>query len=93
MKYTTICKALYDYTAQSDEELTFKEDDILYILDKDEDPDWWKAQLKPASLDQVGPIGLVPANYVDEVRNPCTPGILRMQRLLKWVTRLNLSAQ
>ncbi|KAI9498459.1 hypothetical protein BDB00DRAFT_449648 [Zychaea mexicana] len=66
MKYTAVCKALYDYKAQSDEELTFSEDNILYILDKDDDPDWWKAQLKTPSLDQVGPIGLVPANYIDE---------------------------
>ncbi|KAG2219913.1 hypothetical protein INT45_008550, partial [Circinella minor] len=66
MKYTAVCKALYDYKAQSDEELTFKEDNILYILDKDDDPDWWKAQLKTVSLEEVGPIGLVPANYIDE---------------------------
>ncbi|KAI8147064.1 hypothetical protein BJV82DRAFT_597590 [Fennellomyces sp. T-0311] len=66
MKYVSVCKALYDYKATSDEELTFNEDNILYILDKDDDPDWWKAQLKAASLDQVGPIGLVPANYIDE---------------------------
>ncbi|KAI9320560.1 hypothetical protein BX666DRAFT_1909141 [Dichotomocladium elegans] len=66
MKYISISRALYDYTAQSDEELTFKEDDILYILDKDEDPDWWKAQLKAPSLVEAGPIGLVPANYLQE---------------------------
>ncbi|KAI9262415.1 hypothetical protein BDA99DRAFT_511136 [Phascolomyces articulosus] len=66
MKYTAVCKALYDYKAQSDEELTFNEDNILYILDKDDDPDWWKAQLKATSLEEVGPIGLVPANYIDE---------------------------
>ena len=67
MKYTAVCKALYDYEAQSDEELSFKEDNMLYILDKDDDPDWWKAQLKTVSLEEVGPIGLVPANYIDEV--------------------------
>lgn len=67
MYYTSVCKALYDYKAQSDDELTFKEDDILYILDKEEDPDWWRAQLKPQSLEQEGPVGMVPANYVDEV--------------------------
>ncbi|CAO3600027.1 unnamed protein product [Absidia cylindrospora] len=65
MKYITICKALYDYEPQTDEEVAFKEDDILYILEND-DPDWWKAQLKTASFDQVGPIGLVPSNYIDE---------------------------
>lgn len=67
MKYITICKALYDYEPQTDEEVSFKEDDILYILEND-DPDWWKAQLKTVSLDQVGPIGLIPSNYIDEVR-------------------------
>lgn len=67
MYYTSVCKALYDYKAQSDDELTFNEDDILYILDKEEDPDWWRAQLKPQSLEQEGPVGMVPANYVDEV--------------------------
>jgi hypothetical protein len=74
MKYITICKALYDYEPQTDEEVSFKEDDILYILEND-DPDWWKAQLKTVSLDQVGPIGLVPSNYIDEVRLSifCTP--------------------
>ncbi|KAF7732290.1 cytoskeletal protein binding protein [Apophysomyces ossiformis] len=65
MKYITICKALYDYDAQTEEELSFKEDDILYILEKDDD-DWWKAQLKIPSLEQIGPVGLIPANYITE---------------------------
>lgn len=68
MKYINICKALYDYEKQNDEEITFKEDDILYIIETD-DPDWWKAQLKIPSLDQAGPVGLVPSNYVEEVNN------------------------
>ncbi|KAG2189202.1 hypothetical protein INT44_004344, partial [Umbelopsis vinacea] len=65
MKYIDVCKALYDYEAGSEDELTFKEDDILYILERDDD-DWWKAQLKPQQPDEVGPIGLIPANYASE---------------------------
>lgn len=64
MKYTDICIALYDYQAQTKEELSFKELDILYVLDKT-DPDWYKAQLKTPSAN--GPTGLVPANYLEKV--------------------------
>jgi hypothetical protein len=67
MKYIDVCKALYDYEAGSEDELSFKEDDILYILERDDD-DWWKAQLKLQQPDEVGPIGLIPANYASEVR-------------------------
>jgi hypothetical protein len=66
MKYIDVCKALYDYEAGSEDELSFKEDDILYILERDDD-DWWKAQLKFQQPDEVGPIGLIPANYASEV--------------------------
>ncbi|ORX59383.1 hypothetical protein DM01DRAFT_1184680 [Hesseltinella vesiculosa] len=65
MKYINICKALYDYTPQADDELEIREDDVLYILEND-DPEWLKAQLKSTSVDEIGPIGIVPANYVDE---------------------------
>lgn len=65
MKYIAICTALYDYQAQNEEEISFSANNTLYILDK-EDPDWYKAQLKvPANLD--GPVGLIPANYIENV--------------------------
>lgn len=67
MKYIDICSALYDYQAQSKEEVSFQAQDILYILDKS-DPDWYKAQLKVHSLD--GPTGLIPANYLEKVSCP-----------------------
>ncbi|KAI7890538.1 uncharacterized protein EV154DRAFT_444474, partial [Mucor mucedo] len=63
MKYIDICSALYDYQAQSKEEISFQAQDILYILDKS-DVDWYKAQLKVQSLD--GPTGLIPANYLEK---------------------------
>jgi hypothetical protein len=66
MKYVAICIALYNYQSQNDEEISFNSNDILYILDK-EDPDWYKAQLKVPNQVESGPIGLVPANYLDKV--------------------------
>lgn len=51
--------ALYAFTAQNDEELTFQKDEHLEIIDRPlNDPDWWKAR------NQQGEIGLVPKNYV-----------------------------
>lgn len=36
------CKALFDYAAQTDEELALEKDCIITILDKSMDPDWWR---------------------------------------------------
>ncbi|CAO3669666.1 unnamed protein product [Rhizopus microsporus] len=63
MKFIDICTALYDYQSRSNEELSFKADDTLLIIDKD-DPDWYKAQLITKDFD--GPIGLVPSNYIEK---------------------------
>ncbi|CAG8505262.1 6612_t:CDS:10 [Ambispora leptoticha] len=64
-----ICRALYDYEAATEDELSFKEDDVLYILE-DDDNEWWKAKLKVSledgGFEEDGPIGLVPSNYVHE---------------------------
>ena len=35
-------RALFDYTAEDPEELSFKEGDILYVVDKVADQEWWK---------------------------------------------------
>ncbi|KAG2173005.1 hypothetical protein INT44_006978 [Umbelopsis vinacea] len=67
MKYVAVCKALYDYDAQAAEEVSIKEGDILYVVDNS-DPSWLEVQLKMPSVDQIGPIGLVPASYVEEVQ-------------------------
>lgn len=66
MKYVAVCTALYDYDAQAAEEVSIKENDILYVVDNS-DPSWLEVQLKMPSVDQIGPIGLVPASYVEEV--------------------------
>ncbi|KAK7543537.1 actin cytoskeleton-regulatory complex protein sla1 [Phyllosticta citricarpa] len=50
-------KALYDYTRQTDEELSFTEDAILDVYDTS-DPDWTLVGLK-------GEYGFAPANYIE----------------------------
>lgn len=67
MKYISVCKALYAYEAQTEEEMSFPEDAVLYLIEK-EDTEWWKAQLKMPDPGETGPVGLVPANYLAEVR-------------------------
>jgi hypothetical protein len=51
--------ALYHYTAQNNDELTFTKDDVITIISKDE-PDWWRGQLGSA-------VGLFPTNYVEPI--------------------------
>ena len=64
MKYVQVCKALYDYEARTVDEITIHENDVLYVIEK-EDDEWWRAELK--SSDDSPHIGLVPANYLAEV--------------------------
>lgn len=66
MGFLGIYSALYDYQPQGENELELQEGELLYVLEKGED-DWWKAKKKAADDDDEEPIGLVPANYVDEV--------------------------
>ncbi|CAG8590865.1 6820_t:CDS:2, partial [Funneliformis caledonium] len=56
-----ICKAkvLFDYKAQSIEQLDIQSGNIISILDKSFG-DWWKAEFE-------GSKGIIPANYVEEI--------------------------
>lgn len=68
MAYVSLCKALYGYTATAEDELTFTEDALLYVVEA-EDPEWWKAKVKSGSgeeEDDDEPVGLIPSNYVEE---------------------------
>ncbi len=38
------------------------------MLDKSQDDDWWKAKKKVGGEDEEEPEGLIPTNYVEEVR-------------------------
>ncbi|ORY24778.1 hypothetical protein BCR39DRAFT_545879 [Naematelia encephala] len=67
MAYVAVVKALYDYTAQDPEtELSFKEDEIIYVIEK-EDDDWWKGKVKEEAGSNEAPVGLIPATYVEEL--------------------------
>ncbi|KAK6201102.1 SH3 domain protein [Scheffersomyces amazonensis] len=66
--YIGVYKALYEYTAQADEELTLQPDDILYLLEKSEIDEWWKVKKRvlPVGDEEVDePVGLVPSNYIE----------------------------
>lgn len=54
-----VVRALFKYTAQYPDELSFEEGDLLYILDRVNDPNWWKAKCGDRT-------GLIPSNYVGE---------------------------
>ncbi|XP_076547422.1 osteoclast-stimulating factor 1 [Osmia lignaria lignaria] len=54
-----VVRALYTYKAQRVDELSFEAGDLLYVYDKDVEPNWWRAKCGTQE-------GLVPANYVEE---------------------------
>ena len=55
-------KTLYHFDPKNAEELSFKKDEILDIIEKPEDdPEWWVARK------QDGSTGLVPSNYITNI--------------------------
>ena len=71
MGFVAVCTALYDYSPQSEGELLIKEGELIYILNKQTDEEnWWKAKKKAESEEDDEPVGLIPYNYVEEVRSP-----------------------
>ena len=71
MVFVSICTALYDYVPSGDNELALKEGDIVYVLEKSFEDDWWKAKKRAPSEDEDEPVGLIPNNYVVEVSISC----------------------
>ncbi|KAF5114796.1 hypothetical protein DV454_002742 [Geotrichum candidum] len=59
-----VYKALYPYTAQTNEELTIGPNDLLYLLEKSSTDDWWKVKKKIPGSNVEEPSGLVPNNYI-----------------------------
>lgn len=51
-----VYRALYDFTSQREDQLSFFEGDLIYIIDMISNKDWYKAKVN----DQIG---LVPSNY------------------------------
>ncbi|EEB91930.1 hypothetical protein MPER_09637, partial [Moniliophthora perniciosa FA553] len=63
--YLAVLKASYDYSPQSDDEITIKEDQILFLIER-VDEDWWKVKIKGNTQEEDTPVGLVPAAYVEQ---------------------------
>lgn len=61
-----VYRALYDYEPQTSEELAIKENDLLYLLEKSQVDDWWTVKKRVIGSDAEEPVGLVPANYIEE---------------------------
>jgi len=53
-------RALYDYRAQEEGELTFKKGDWIKLLEKDDEGGWWIGELRSV-------MGLFPKNFVEAV--------------------------
>lgn len=67
MGFLGVYSAVYDYQPQGEGELEIREGDLLYVLEKSSEDDWWKAKKKAEQEDEDEPEGLVPNNYVEEV--------------------------
>ncbi|KAJ5780847.1 hypothetical protein N7457_006007 [Penicillium paradoxum] len=68
MGFIGVYSAVYDYQPQGEGELEIREGDLLYILEKNADDDWWRAKKKAEREDEDEPEGLVPNNYVKEAK-------------------------
>ena len=55
--------AKHDYSARTDEDLSFKKGDLLYIMNTN-DIDWWYAKSK-----STGKEGYIPSNYVAKYKS------------------------
>jgi len=53
-----VVRALYNYTAQQPDELSFTAGEVLYVFDQITDKDWWKARCGNKT-------GVIPSNYVE----------------------------
>ncbi|KAI9746062.1 MAG: cytoskeletal protein binding protein [Claussenomyces sp. TS43310] len=68
MGFLGVYKAIYDYVPHGDSELAINEGDILYILEKSGEDDWWKAKKRATAEDDDEPTGLIPNNYVEQAQ-------------------------
>ncbi|RMZ78031.1 hypothetical protein DV737_g4069, partial [Chaetothyriales sp. CBS 132003] len=68
MGFVEICTSLYDYQPQGAGELEIQEGELLYILEKSTEDDWWKARKKATEDEEDEPEGLIPSNYVESAK-------------------------
>jgi Variant SH3 domain len=77
MGFVGVYTAVYDYQPQAEGELDIREGDLLYVLENSAEDDWWKVKKKADQDDEEEPIGLVPNNYLEEVRKGVSQLVLR----------------
>lgn len=68
MVFLSICTALYDYVPQGEGEIAIKEGETILILERSTKDEWWMARRRASSEDGAHSVGLIPSNYVEEVR-------------------------
>ncbi|GAA5940102.1 cytoskeletal protein-binding protein SLA1 [Sporobolomyces koalae] len=61
--HLALAKVEFDYDAQTEDELTVREDEVVWVLE-DDDPDWHKVKTKTSDPSAVPQVGLVPASYI-----------------------------
>ncbi|RXW25299.1 hypothetical protein EST38_g582 [Candolleomyces aberdarensis] len=66
--YLAVLKAAYDYEPQSEDEIAIQEAQLLLLVERT-DEDWWKVKVKGETQDDEGPVGLVPAAYVEQAEH------------------------
>jgi len=67
MGFLGVYRAIYSYTPQGEGELELKDGDLLFVLEKSAEDDWWKAKKKALNDTDDEPEGLVPNNYLEAV--------------------------
>ena len=68
MGFVGVYRAVYDYHSQAQNELELHEGDLLYVLEKSSEDGWWQAKKRATDDDDDEPEGLIPNNYIEEVR-------------------------
>lgn len=71
MVFVGVYRAVYDYAPQDTNEIAISEGDLLCVLEKGDD-DWWKVKKKASSNEEDEPEGLVPYNYLEEIKPAST---------------------
>ncbi|OMJ29524.1 Actin cytoskeleton-regulatory complex protein SLA1 [Smittium culicis] len=64
MPFSKVCRAIYEYSAQDEEELTFHEDQLFFFIEEAE-PGWVRVKARDP-VDSSSSFGIVPATYLEE---------------------------
>ncbi|KAI9891661.1 MAG: cytoskeletal protein binding protein [Vezdaea aestivalis] len=68
MGFLGVYKAIYDYAPNAEGELSISDGDLLFVIEKNTEDDWWKAKKRASEGEDDEPIGLIPNNYIEEAQ-------------------------